>query len=398
MRSNTFRVLMLLSLVVMVATSAVDANAARRSALGGNQLIDDADDMYAFPQLLLKYRNMIILDLAPGGGSDGSGSVTFGDETVWQFNTGRGDFLNNTSFWAGGGVDLFSGGLPVNGLPGGNDPFGNPVEWWDVGMAKVFGENPWGFNVSWAKDFNEFTPDGADPTVDTKTSMISLQVGTTMNDIEFAGEVGFGSYKDENVLLDPSDQNDFNYFNVALLGRGNIEAGGQNWRWVAAFANGSTEAKLADAVKLSTSGFRGAFGPVWGTPGEWEVAASIAFEYVKDEDFGSTIELKDTETYTAFPSYNFAMEYYLTDWFVARGSVQSHNSTDKATFENDGAGDDEGRQRNYEFMWTAGLGVDKGDWGVDMTLDQEDLHSGYLPFNGSVDSEPITLITAWKSW
>jgi hypothetical protein len=49
-------------------------------------------------------------------------------------------------------------------------------------------------------------------------------------------------------------------------------------------------------------------------------------------------------------------------------------------------------------MWTAGLGIDKGDWGLDMALDAEDLHSGYLPFNGDVDSEPIAYITAWKSW
>jgi len=402
MRSNTVRVFMLLSLMVMVATIAVDAQAARRSSLGGNQFINDADDMYAFPQLLLKYRNLVMFDLFPGSGNSGSGSVTFGDEKVWQCNTGRGDFLNNTSYWAAGGFDRMSGfSFGANGLPGSNGP-GDAVEWWDVGFATVMGENPWGFNISYAKDSDKIEPDGLDPIEDTKTSMISLQVGTTMSGVELAAEVGFGSYKDELPSLDPSDQNDYDYFNFALLGRGDLEGGGQNWRWVAAFANGSSEPKREDAVKLSSTGFRGSFGPVWGSPGAWEVAAAMSFEYVKNEDFGDNIETKGTETYTAFPSYNFAMEYYLNKWFVMRGGVQSHNATDKFELEDpDGDGPEiggESSERNYDFMWTAGVGIDKGMWGLDLALEEDDLHSGYFPLNGNVSNDPIALMTAWLNW
>ena len=59
--------------------------------------------MFAFPQLTHKYKNRVIFDLGQGG-DEGSGSIVFGDNLVWNFNTGRGMYLNTTS-WAWGGAD-----------------------------------------------------------------------------------------------------------------------------------------------------------------------------------------------------------------------------------------------------------------------------------------------------
>ena len=73
-----------------------------------------------------------------------------------------------------------------------------------------------------------------------------------------------------------------------------------------------------------------------------------------------TADLKDSEMYMSFPSYNFAMEYYVTSWLAARGGISSHNATDTFTdaVPPAGTGEEETKERNYEFMWTAGLGVD----------------------------------------
>ena len=397
MRSNTWRAIMLLTLTLVLVSSAMDAQAARRSSLAGNQFINDADDMFAFPQLLMKYKNRVIIDMAPSGGDEGNGSIIFGDNVVWNFNTGRGDYLNNTAFWAGGGSDRYSGftSFFLNGTPGSNGSSGSSLEWWDLGAAFSLFDMPWGVNVSWATDKDKVIPPTGDPTTDNSSNMLSFQVGTTLGSVELAGEVGFGSYTDDLVGLAPSDQNDWSFFNFSLLARGDIEDfGGLDWRWIAAYANGSNEPKVTDAVKLSTSGFRGSFGPVWGTPGEWEVAAYMNFDYRKD-DFGGGNEF----SYTSFPGYNIAMEYYLNSWFVARGGMMSHNATDTGKVEVEvGGGVDETTERVYDFFWTLGLGVNKGNWGLDLALEEEDVHSGYLPLNGLVSDEPIAYLTAWLAW
>ena len=60
-------------------------------------------------------------------------------------------------------------------------------------------------------------------------------------------------------------------------------------------------------------------------------------------------------------------------------------------------GEDEEVLRNYDFNWTLGLGVDKGNWGLDIALEESEVNSGYLPFNGNTD-EPIAYMSAWLSW
>jgi hypothetical protein len=400
---------MLFTLTLVLVAGALDAQAARRSSLAGNQFIDDADDMFAFPQLTHKYKNRIIVDMAPAGTEYdpiedefysvqmGNGSIVFGDNLVWNFNTGRSDFLNNTASWAMGGADRapmsFANGLPVGGIGG------RALEWWDLGLAFSLGDMPWGVNVSWATDSFELKPNGGDSSK-ASTNMFSFQVGTTLGSIDLAGEIGMGGYSEENTGVDPSDANDIDFMNYSLLARGNIDDfGGQNWRWIAAFAGGSNDAKMADAVKLNSTGFRLSFGPVWGTPGEWEVAAYMSYDYVSNEyaDEDGDVTLKDTESFSSFPAYNMAMEYYLNSWLVARGGVASHNATDTMKFgETDG--EDEVKYRNYAMMWTIGLGVDKGNWGLDLALEEDNFHGGYLPFNGDQDDDNLAYVSAWLSW
>jgi len=389
MKSNTWRAIMLLTLTLVLVSSAMDAEAARRSSLAGNQFINDPDDMFAFPQLTMKYKNRVIIDMAPGVGDEGNASVVFGDNFVWNFNTGRSDFLNGTASWASGSADRF-GGLFMFGVPG---LVNDPVEWWDLGMATHLGDTPFGFNISYAKSKNEFTGAVPGANVDESLSMVSFQVGATLGSIDLAGEIGFGGYEDKSDGLDPQNQNDYGMFNVSLLARGNLDdMGGVDWRWIAAFTSGSHDPDAADTEKLTTTGFRGSFGPVWGTPGEWEVAAYMNFDYRKD-DFGANNEF----SYTSFPGYNIAMEYYLNSWFIARGGMMSHNATDTGKVEVVG-GVDETTERVYDFFWTFGLGVNKGNWGLDLALEEDDLHSGYLPLNGDVSDEPIAYLTAWLSW
>ena len=404
MRSNTWRALFLLTLTLVLVSTAMDAQAARRSSFAGNQFINDADDMFAFPQLTMKYKNRVIIDMGQGG-NDGNGSVIFGDNWVWNFNTGRADYLTNTASWVWGQGDRTAGAFGfANGTPGSNGSDGTTMEWWDIGGATHLGDTPFGFNISWATDsYQEKPADGTAQADDFSSSMLSFQVGATLGSVELAGEVGFGSYTDEskNPAPDPTDANDYSFFNFALLARGDIEDfGGLNWRWIAAFANGSNDWQMTDAVKTSSSGFRGSFGPVWGTPGEWEVATYMSFDYVSHEMIGFGIDRKDKVTGTNFPSYNFAMEYYLNSWLVARGGIKSYNASVTFTDENPAPATDEDEEsgRVYNFNWTLGLGVDKGNWGLDLALEEDNAHSGYIVLNGDQFGQPIAYMSAWLAW
>ncbi len=394
MRSNTWRAIMLLSLTLVLVSSDMEAQAALRSSLAGNQFINDAVDMFAFPQLAHKYKNRVIFDLGQGG-EEGSGSLTFGNDLVWQFNTGKGGYQNTTS-WAYGGTDR----NPVG--------FENPdFEWWDIGFATHFGDTPFGFKVNWATDSNEFTPSGdTEPTGDNSEYMLSFQAGATLGPVELAAELGFGGYTDNIAPPDPlpSDANDDSYFIFTLLGRGDFEAGDINWRYIGAFSTGSSDPKAENVPSTSVTAFRGSIGPVWGTPGEWEVAAYMSFEYAKMEEANfNGPDMKDTDTETSFPAYNMALEYYLNSWLVARGGVVSRSYTQED--ENDQVVDEtpmKDSDRFYDFNWTLGLGVDKGNWGIDLALEEDNVHSGYIVFNGDQSGigvdHPLAYISAWLSW
>jgi hypothetical protein len=390
MRSNTWRALFLLSLTLILVSAAMDAQAARRSSLAGNQFINDPDDMFAFPQLTHQYKNRVIFDLGQGG-EEGSGSVVFGDNSVWNFNTGRGMYANTTS-WAWGGTDR----MPMG--------FENPdYEWWDLGWATHFGDTPFGVRINWQADSNEQIPQGQDdPNFKDSTSMFGIQLGTTLGSVQLAAEFGFGSYKDETPGLDPSDQNDMSMSLITLLGRGDLEdVGGLDWRWIAAFTTGKGDPKADQVPSYSLTAFRASFGPVWGTPGEWEVAAYMSFDYQKDEEPNfEDADLKETNTMTVFPAYNMAMEYYLNSWFVLRGGVMSMAGSDKYEYQYAADDTEEDSDRFYDMHWTLGLGVDKGNWGLDMALNEDNVHSGYIVFNGDQQYEdhPLALISAWLAW
>ena len=387
--SNAWRVLALLSLAFLLVSMSTDANAARRSALGGNQFIDDSDDMFAFPQLILKYNNSAIFDFDPSpsypsDNMSARGSVTFGDNWAWQFNTGRADYLGNTAWWAWGGTDRTVGFLP----------FGD-VQWWDVGVATTFGETPVGFNISWASDKDKTTPDGADPTEDLSDSMLSFQLGADLLNANWAIEVGFGSHSDKL-----NDQNDESFFELAIAARGNtFEAGGLDWRWMGAFATLSADPEPATEEKSSMMGFRGNFGPVWGTPGDWLVGAYLYFEYFDAQTANLLADnAKDTFTAITIPGYNFAMEYYITSWLAARAAVFSHYSIETYKTEGTAASDEEVKENFYDVFWTVGLGLDKGTWGLDVALEEDQFHSGYVFSNSNNVGDAFALVTAWLRW
>ena len=93
--------LSLLSLVAVGATtlaasSAQATESARRTGLGGTAMIEDSDDIYAFPQAAFGKKLYLEANYRPSGGlygGAGSGSIFFGnDQEVFGIMTHRGDY------------------------------------------------------------------------------------------------------------------------------------------------------------------------------------------------------------------------------------------------------------------------------------------------------------------
>ncbi|NQW61828.1 MAG: hypothetical protein HQ461_03280 [Deltaproteobacteria bacterium] len=93
--------LSLLSLVAvgattLVASSAQATESARRTGLGGTAMIEDSDDIYAFPQAAFGKKLYLEANYRPSAGlygGAGSGSIFFGnDQEVFGIMTHRGDY------------------------------------------------------------------------------------------------------------------------------------------------------------------------------------------------------------------------------------------------------------------------------------------------------------------
>jgi hypothetical protein len=407
MKSPVWRAFALLTLALLVVGIASNANAARRSALAGNYFIDDADDMFAFPQLYGQYQNMAIIDLAPSNfGTDMNGNASLvwgGEKNTFRFSTGRMDATARTTLFSWGGFDrvpAFGFASSPNGPfgPGGlfgSAPMARGWQWWDLGWSTDLNGKPFGVAFSWVADKN-LSEDGTNPpTTDNSFNDFGFQLGYSPSaNVDMAAEIGFGSYSDDTVVA-PAPSQDFSTMNFGLTVRGRLmNVWGQNWRYLGgfAYAKGSPDDATLDDIKQMA--FRGSFGPVFGTPGQWEVAGYLTFNYDKYTDDGDANDNTDdyTGTTMTLPGYNLAGEYYMNDWFVVRTGV-----TSAYRFYKDETGPATDKFRGFDYTWTAGFGIDKDSFGLDFALDEGNVHSGYF-LNGATGGDTFAWISAWFNW
>lgn len=400
MKSPVWRAIALLTLVAVVMGMATDANAARRSALAGNYFINDADDMFAFPQLYTQYQNMAIIDFAPDFGSGSSGSngnvslIWGGENHSIRVSTGRADVIGRTAQYTWGGFDRqYHADFA--------DMAARSAQFFDVGWATMLGEMPFGVGLTWLSyGFTDQDAAGVDQDKQS-ASNFQLQLGLTPSQLfQLALEVGFGSSTvDLSGGAAPDPSQDTGTFNIALTSRGDIDNfAGFAWRYLAGFYSASDSYDADGVDSDSYMGFRGSFGPVFGTPGEWEVAGYITLDYRSENLKGGAGAGLDEEKYTefGFPNYNLAGEYYLSSWFVMRAGVASMFVAE--TYEDTStAGTEQDKDKYYDYFWTMGFGIDKDSWGLDFALEEGEVFSGYF-LNGDTGGDVFAYISAWYNW
>jgi hypothetical protein len=228
-----------LALFALFAVVAMPAEAARRTALSGNLLIPDRDDVFIYPQLAVDHLNEIWFDYGLGR-TDGSGLMLFGSKTfvlgvaINRAATttsigGQGLQLLRDNGTPGGDsyeqTNLASTGSAFGGAPG-MDPlaaaFARPETVVDVIMAfPVSGRNKLGFRLGIANGQTSSKPVDGDDEIHSETA-VRLQGGLSLPGSSFAAdlavEIGFHTGSDTLVNGDPNDTGQV--FVLQLKGRG----------------------------------------------------------------------------------------------------------------------------------------------------------------------------------
>ncbi len=225
-----------LALFALFAVVAMPAEAARRTALSGNLLIPDKDDVFIFPQLAVDHLNEIWFDYGAGR-ADGSALMLFGSKTfvigvaINRSATttsigGRGLALLRDAGTAGGDsfeqanlsgpTTAFGMGSPLAAA------FAQPETMFDVIMAfPVSGRNKLGFRLGVANGVTTNKPVDGDDEIHSETA-VRLQGGLTLPGSSFAVdlglEIGFHSGSDTLSNGDPNDAGQV--FVLQLKGRG----------------------------------------------------------------------------------------------------------------------------------------------------------------------------------
>lgn len=356
----------------LVLTLATNVNAARRSALHGNLLLEDVTDVYAMPQLLLKYRNLMRVHV----GSDlstGDGLLIFGTDTMaFGIVAHRSD---NTSPF---GSLMTPGAASPSLLQGAQSypllgAFPQPHTIVDLLMSLKLGESAsLGFRLGLANGGTSTSPDGGDSTGASQTSILvgagySLMGDSLRADLAFNLAIGLGSDTTSGVDNELSG----NDINIGLAGRfylpmaeqvelgilGNLGVGfGGNTQ---AFAGGESSSSAFD-LNVSAGA-----GPVY-TLGKARIGAyGFIGLNTSSQDPNTDAEDDDTSSLTLIiPGVHMAMEVDITEWFRFRAGleyrwmIESDSNAGGSTGENGGT-----------FGWSGGFGLVFDKFTLDFALE-----------------------------
>lgn len=375
---------LLVGLACLTATStwfADTAHADRRTGLGGNLLIQDADDVFPFPQYAVKHRNMIRLDYGANQNS-GNGIITLGDEkSAFGISLHRGDILNpdivgfNTelAYLAGVG-NPFSrvGGGAFAGPGAAGAAAGSvlPATVFDVMYGRQLGDNAFGLRVGFGRGIQSQNIDG-DVTKGQQTFAV-IQGGYSLAPqqglkLDLSGNVMFGHGSSTNA---GDDVDSGTAIRAGFLGRGYypindiVDIG---FLGNVSFDNQHVTNKTGPD-DVGTNDFQ--FGLMGG------IGPNIKLERAKIAAYGgflSGVGKNDPNTDAdddhtkrlrfAVPMVNMAAEVQVLDWLYVRTGTQYAWDLNRGK-----AGDVKERASVGNFIWTAGLGVVKDTFNFDVVV------------------------------
>ncbi len=378
-------------LVAGLALLATPALADRRTSLAGNDLIQDADDSFLFPQAVHLYQNRLTLDLGMAEGSGGAlfamghESMTFGvaihrgpqEQTL----VGWGDRNRERAALAGFGLKLPDvsgiGAPPIERIDG---FFGMKVSnALSIGLRFGMGQG-----LTWAQ--NE-VPDGDNiATLDDSDSQsaYNIRLGATYRGgaLHLDNAVHIvttsGAKVDDSTTIFQAQDSNFGLSSRAYynLGKG-LDVGGffglnigQGWKVDSTGEKDITSQWTRSNVTLGV-------GPKVQIDDGPLVAAYAVLNYGQSylDPNNDGDETNDTTTTTAMvlPGIRMSAEYKVRPWITTRvGMDYSFTDTRVSGFNGGNAASTWGY--SPDFGWNAGLGFNFDKLQIDATLNQGSLY------------------------
>jgi len=387
---------------LLLLVIAAPSDAARRSSLAGNLLIQDMDDVFFFPQNVASYNRTVTFDFGTNAGLGSAGMIFGNEQLTFGAFAHRGDFMGATgsAFTTRGDIDNIGSDGSVS-APVGPDV----LNWVDVLLGWQLGENPWGVRLSVGHGSN----DPNSPNVSQGSTGINVVVGTKLAQWNTDASVEF-SYvtADDNTEtateLSTAESSPFSISAAARhLPAEEGDALGLGWLGAFGFNTGSadfTSTLVAPPMTVSTgsldfSGFAfvGGVGPVYRPSARTNVAMYGTFEFSRDEtDTGATTT--ETNTNIVIPGWHIAAEVEVASWLQARAGIVSRYSLNTSKTENTmPVSESEAKDVTLEYAWTSGVGIHFDNFRVDGYLDPSVLTNGTSVF-GQNSNRLFGLVTA----
>lgn len=366
--------------VLLLLAVASPTFAARRSSLSGNLLIQDADDMFFFPQLVSMHKRMVTFDFGPSAGL-GSGGMVFGTEqvTVGLF-AHRSDFLGaiDNAYFTRGDIDnIFEDGdINVGVGP-------DALNWIDLLAGFQAGENPVGIRLSIARGNND-PNDPPSSAIQDDVTAFNVVLGARLNQFGADGSIEFAyaSATEENTPAVGTQEYSPFHIGIGLRRTAMDESDALFLGWLGMFSytSGSVDftptAGTSSSTDLNQMRLQLGAGPVYHPNDRTNVAMYGTFEYVSDTEEISGGD-KNTSTEMVIPGWNVAAELEVTSWMQFRSGLRSRFVFETSKTEPPAPGttvEDKGNRLDY--AWTTGIGLRFGNFTLDGYLDPSVITTG----------------------
>ncbi|HZL85827.1 MAG TPA: hypothetical protein VFD07_10675 [Candidatus Krumholzibacteria bacterium] len=378
---------MRLSLLCLVLISLASPGfAARRSSLGGNLFIKDADEIFFLPQRVVDYNRMVNFDFGTSNTS-GSGGIVFGGERmVFGAFTHRSNFLGSIpdAFFTVGDFENIgqNGQDDFNGFIGAG-PVDGPFEWFDVLFGWQGGASPWGLRLSVGRAQDDPVGDSNNSDV----TSVNVVFGTTMRNVDLSAEVSFATSEEQTSATDRNESSPVGFSvsarKTAIEESEDLQVG---WLGMFSYVTGGTDVVTATTTaEIDDSGlaFVVGVGPCYTPTERTSVAMYGQFEYTNVSNTTGTTET--TGTAYVIPGMNVAAEVEIASWLQWRGAVVSRYAIANEKAETPGSPTDESQTAELSFAWHTGLGFTFSNFKLDGYIDPSVVTSG-TDLLGSDDS------------
>lgn len=359
------------------------AHADRRTGLGGNLLIEDADDLFPFPQYTLKHRNMLRADYGATS-SSGNGVFTIGDaNSAYGVSLHRGDILtpDNVGFatelaWLNGVQNPFTlGAFDGNA----SSAAVTPDTFIDFSYARSLGQNAFGLRLGFGRGADVIDNDG--DVTGSSTTFITLQGGYSILpedglNLDLSGNVMFAL---GSTQAGGDDLHSGNRIRLGLLARGYYPVNDLVDIGFLGQLSGDREGQERDqepgpgveSSRLDVNLLAGV-GPVINLERmKLATYGGLLFGFGTDEPDGDTDDDETTRIRFAVPTVRMSGEVQLLDWMYVRTGLDYLWNLNSSAID-----DVSTRTANGAFQWNAGLGVTKNNFSLDGVVQNSFLTSG----------------------